>query len=63
VVEAGAHVARGFRRLPHVLTVRTEETPRPRLLVSLHGLGPVTGRALDVNDPLEPPRNSHCPSH
>jgi len=58
VVEAGAHFARGFRRVPHVLTVRTEETPRPRLLVGEHGLGPVTSRALHVND-LPEPRNSH----
>jgi hypothetical protein len=45
-------------RIPHVLTVRTQETPFHAVLVGENSLGPAARWALDMNDVSEP-RNGH----
>jgi hypothetical protein len=59
--QAGPLFVSSFRRVPHMLTVRAKETPRPWVLVGEHGLGPMARWTLDVNDPLER-RNRHRPN-
>src|SRR5216683_915039 len=58
--KVGPLVVRGFRRVPHVLTVRTQETPPPRMLVGEHGLGPEAHGAVDIRDPSDL-RRGHSP--
>jgi hypothetical protein len=52
--EAVMLLGRCSRRVPHVLTVRTQEAPLRRVLVGENSLGPAARRALDMKDVSEP---------
>jgi hypothetical protein len=51
LLEAGVLLVRGFRRVPHVLTVRTQETPCPSVFVHKYGLGPAATGTVGIQDP------------
>jgi hypothetical protein len=60
LLEADVLLVRGFRRVPHVLTVRTQETPCPSVFVHKDGLGPVATGTVGIQDPSNS-RSCHKP--